>query len=163
MIAAVCVLMVLVGGGLWFAQSRTKPSAIAAPPPAEKRPREVVREFVAPPGPELAGRWMIHLGKAVDTLELTETSGVLTGQITKDMLWGGETLPVEGSRFGETIELTCRWEIKTVSSESSADYRFVGTLESPSALSGRVAIRTYSANGQIANRDLPWRGERSAE
>jgi hypothetical protein len=158
MIAGLCVLMALVGGGLWLLRDRTKPPATVVTPPIAERPRE---PDAPPPGPALGGRWMIHLGKAVDTLDLTETSGVLTGQLTKDMLWGGETLPVEGSRFGETIDLTCRWEIKTVGSESSADYRYVGTLETPSVLSGRVAIRTYSANGQVANRELPWRGERA--
>jgi hypothetical protein len=158
--AGVGLLLALVSGGFWLWQIRTILPPLSATDPSAAHPSEPVVEMEPPPGPALAGRWEIQLGKAVDTLDLTETSGVLTGQLTKDLLWGGETIPVDGARFGETIELSYRWEMKTVGTESSSDYRFVGKLESPSTLGGTVTIRTFASNGQIVKREMHWRGER---
>lgn len=88
----------------------------------------------------VSGTWHLHRGKAIDTLNIRDTQGVLRGTLTKDMAWGGTSWPVQGMRVGNEVTIfytTCETNDSTC---VTADFSLTGTIE------GQKISGTYNLN-----------------
>jgi hypothetical protein len=98
--------------------------------------------------PKVNGRWKVHLSSWIDpehfdTLDLTETGGVITGTYTiKPGIVGAGTYAVHGVRAGKEIELL--WTQKEADrdiNQQTYDYSLKGTIEGD-RMSGKCQFRT---------------------
>ena len=115
------------------------------------------------------GKWSLHRGKAVDTLILTETGGVITGSITLDPAWGGKTFSLHGMRVSQEVEMFYASETTSEDSDNyrtTADYSFKGTIEA-NKMTGKCKVSTISffKSGRVIpiSDEILWIAERQSE
>lgn len=117
--------------------------------------------------PSASGAWNLHHGKAVQTLKLTETGGVITGTITDDPAWGGKTFSLHGMRVAEEIELF--YSVETIDNDSAtlyksdADYSLKGKIvgDKMEGTCKLLVVSSFKSGQMIPNSDETlWTAER---
>lgn len=93
----------------------------------------------------IEGIWYVFRGKAIDTLEIKSSDGVLKGTITFDSRWTGISSEIHGLLVGKKIS----WSFTKKDEDGTTDYSFEGTLED-----GRIS-GTYSFNSISSYKGIP--------
>ena len=115
-----------------------------------------------------SGVWRLHRGKAVDTLNLTETGGVITGSIADDPAWGGKTYSLHGMRVGDEIELFYSTETTYSGSDelelkTTADFSLNGKIEGDK-MTGKckLAVTSFFRSGEVIphSSEILWTAEK---
>ncbi len=108
--------------------------------------------------PLLSGKWRLHRGKAVDTLALSDTNGVIRGSVTMDKEWGGHTYDVHGLRVGQDVELFYTTERGDTPTGTTATYSFKGRREEDT-IAGKCEVHLISLAGTSSDQIL-WIAEK---
>src|SRR5437667_6229216 len=101
----------------------TQPKVVQVEAPPKNEPMPV--EWSA------TGKWSLHRGRAVDTIDLIDTSGIIKGVITLDAAQGGRTFDLHGMRVGVEVEFF--YSSETTHTEfhykTKSAFSFKGALE----------------------------------
>jgi hypothetical protein len=106
----------------------------------------------------LSGEWKLHWGKAVESLSLTDSNGVLRGSVTLDEKWGGKTFQVSGLRVGQQVEFFYSKKASDGGSPSSVSYLFKGNQEG-NRMSGKCTLNIITGPDSTTE-DALWIAER---
>ncbi|MCH1497544.1 MAG: hypothetical protein L7U83_00615 [Akkermansiaceae bacterium] len=104
----------------------------------------------------VSGKWFFHRGKGINTLDLEDDEGVITGTVTIDPEWGGESYPIHGTRVDRAVELFYSSELlKPESSlyKSQFDHALSGDF-AHGKISGSLETKmvSYFTSGKILRR-----------
>ena|SRR5215467_1209799 len=106
----------------------------------------------------LSGNWKLHWGKAVETLSLTDSNGVLRGSVTLDPKWNGKSFEVSGLRVGQEVEFFYSKRASDGGSPSSVSYLFKGKREG-NKMSGKCTLNIITGADSTVD-DALWIAER---
>ena len=114
---------------------------------------------------DASGEWNLHMGKAVDRIKITETSGVIKGTITKDPAWGGMTHSLNGMRVDQEVELfySAQTTDEAPDFKTLESYSFKGRIQG-NHMSGKCKVSVtalFNTGEAIPNSvDTLWNAER---
>jgi hypothetical protein len=102
--------------------------------------------------PAIDGIWYVHRGKAIDTLEIQNADGVLTGTLTDDIEWEGRTWPIHGLIVGNNVS----WFYTKTDKERTADYSLKGIFEKNKMSGTFRCLSIVTGIGSTSSEDELW-------
>jgi hypothetical protein len=86
----------------------------------------------------IAGEWKLQLGKSVQTLQIVDRGGKISGIVEIDKAWGGAVVSLTGMRVGKRVEI--RYENSSSNPDLPSIYCFKGNLTSADQMSGTCDV-----------------------